>query len=71
MQFTINAQDEASRDAILNHIQSQFPDAVWNRDLSTAEAYLEVHGIPDDAEHAAQVIRSIEETGFEGTWLKK
>lgn len=70
MLFTVNAQDEASRDALLNHVQSQFPNAMWNHDLQTADGWLEVHGIPENAESAAQVIKSIEETGFKGAWVE-
>ncbi|MDE5842700.1 MAG: hypothetical protein K2H35_03055 [Muribaculaceae bacterium] len=71
MLFTVNAQDEASRDALLNHVQNQFPNARWSEDLHTADRYLEVHGIPEDAESAAQVLKGIEETGFEGAWVKR
>lgn len=70
MLFTVSAQDEASRDALLNHVQTQFPNAMWNESLSTADRYLEVHGIPEDADAAAQVLKSIEETGFSGAWVK-
>ncbi len=70
MLFTVNAQEEASRDALLNHVQSQFPNARWNSDLQTADRYLEVHGIPEDAETAAKVVKSIEETGFKGAWVE-
>lgn len=71
MLFTVNAHDEATRDALLNHLQTQFPNARWNNNLQTADSYLEVHGIPEDAETAAQVIRSIEETGFKGAWVQR
>lgn len=71
MLFTINAQDEASRDALLNHLQQQFPNAIWNHRLTTTDSYLEVHGIPEDAANAARVIKGIEETGFKGTWIQQ
>lgn len=71
MLFTVNAQDEAARDALLNHVQTQFPNARWNADLQTADRYLEVYGIPEDAEAAARVVKSIEETGFKGAWVER
>ncbi len=71
MLFTVNAQDEATRDAVLNHVQNQFPNARWNSTLQTADSYLEVHGIPEDGDSAAQVIKSIEETGFKGAWVQR
>lgn len=71
MLFTVNAQDEASRDALLNHIQEQFPNSRWQKDLTTTDQYLEVHGIPEDADSAAQVLKGIAETGFEGAWVKR
>lgn len=71
MLFTVNAHDEATRDALLNHVQTQFPNARWNNNLQTADTWLEVHGIPENAEAAAQVIKSIEETGFKGAWVQR
>lgn len=71
MLFTVNAHDEATRDALLNHVQSQFPNAQWHNNLQTADSWLEVHGIPEDAAAAAQVIKSIEETGFKGAWVQR
>lgn len=71
MLFTVNAQDEASRDALLNHMQTQFPNAHWNSDIQGADIYLEVHGIPENAESAIRVIKGIEETGFNGAWVER
>lgn len=71
MLFETNSQDPAMRDALLNHVQTRFPNAKWNEDLQTANSWLEVHGIPEDAEHAAQVIKAIEETGFKGSWVQR
>lgn len=71
MLFTVNAQDEAARDALLNHVQRQFPNARWSEDLQTADRYLEVHGIPEDPATAQQVLKGIEETGFKGAWVRR
>ncbi len=38
-------------------------------DLTTADKVLEAHGIPEDADTAAQVVKTIEETGFKGSWI--
>lgn len=51
-------------------MNKKFPNAEWSLDLDSADKELEVHGIPEDAETAAQVIKTLEETGFKGSWLR-
>lgn len=71
MKFKTNAKCEGCSKAIINGLQSKFPDAQLSLDLNSADRVLEVHGIPEDAEHAAQIERAIEETGFKGSWLNQ
>lgn len=71
MRFKTNAQCEHCKKTILDRVHKLFPDAQWNLDLQNADKVLEVHGIPEDAAHAAQVIKTLEETGFEGAWIQQ
>lgn len=69
MQFKTNAKCAGCSSAILNAMQTKFPNEKWTLDLNTADKVLECHGVPDDAEKAAQVIKTLEETGFKGSWI--
>jgi hypothetical protein len=69
MQFKTNAKCAGCSSAILNAMQTRFPNEKWTLDLNTADKVLECHGVPDDAEKAAQVIKTLEETGFKGSWI--
>lgn len=71
MQFKTNAKCEHCSQTILDKMRSKFPDAQWSLDLETADKVLEGHGIPEDAEHAAQVEAAIAETGFRGSWIRR
>lgn len=71
MKFTTNAKCEGCKDTILTAVKGQFPNAEWDLNLESADKVLEVHGIPEDAQHAAQVIKTIEETGFKGSWIQQ
>lgn len=71
MKFSTNARCGGCKAAIGKAISEKFPNAEWDLDLNTADKVLEIHGIPEDAEHAAQVIKTIEETGFKGAWLDR
>lgn len=71
MQFKTNAECENCSSRILSAVRSKFPDAEWSLDLSTADKVLQAHGMPEDAEKAAQVVRTIEETGFKGSWITR
>ncbi len=70
MKFKTNAKCGGCQTAILNAMQSKFPNAQWSMDLNSVDKILEVHGLPEDAEHAAQVEKTLEETGFKGSWLR-
>ena len=70
MKFTTNAKCGGCKAAILNAMQAKFPNAQWDLDLTTADKMLEVHGIPEDAATAAQIEKTLEETGFKGSWIK-
>ena len=57
--------------AILPKMKQNFPNAEWSMDLDNADKLLECHGIPEDAATAAQVIKTLKETGFEGSWIRE
>lgn len=71
MKFKTNAKCAHCEATILGKMRSQFPDAQWSMDLNSADKVLEVHGLPEDAEHAAKVEAAIAETGFRGAWLQQ
>lgn len=56
---------------LLANLRSRFPNAQLAMNLDEANKVLEVHGIPEDSEHAAQVEAAIEETGFKGAWVTR
>ncbi|MDE7462331.1 MAG: hypothetical protein K2M88_04130 [Muribaculaceae bacterium] len=70
MLFTTNAQNAADKALILDRANKIFPNAEWDLDLEKEDKVLQVHGIPEDAEHAAQVIKTLKETGFDGSWVQ-
>ncbi len=70
MKFKTNARCAGCKAAILKAINRQFPNANWDLDLDNVDKVLEVHGIPEDAETASQVIKTLEETGFQGSWIR-
>lgn len=69
MKFKTNAKCAGCSTAILGAVRSRFPNQEWSLDLSTEDKVLEMHGVPDDAEKAAQVVKTIEGTGFKGSWI--
>ncbi len=71
MQFKTNAKCGHCSQTILDKMRSTFPDAQWSLNLETADKVLECHGLPEDAEHAAQVEAAIAETGFRGSWIQR
>lgn len=71
MKFKTNARCAGCRTAIFDAMSKKFPNAEWSMDLDSEDKILEVHGIPEDAEHAAQVVKTIEETGFKGSWIQQ
>ena len=70
MKFKTTAKCEGCKAAILEAMQERFPNAQWSMDIDNADKILEVHGIPENAETAAEVMKTLEETGFKGTWLR-
>lgn len=71
MKFKTNAKCGGCKSAILDAVTKKFPNAQWNLNLDSADKVLEVHGIPEDAATAAQIEKTIEETGFKGSWLRE
>ncbi|MBD5205681.1 MAG: heavy metal transport/detoxification protein [Bacteroides sp.] len=69
MKFKTDASCGHCKATILKAMQAKFPNAEWNLDLEHADKILEVHGLPENAENAAMVEKTLEETGFKGTWL--
>lgn len=69
MKFKTNARCEGCKARILEAMNNKFPNARWNMDLENADKILEAHGMPEDPDAAAQVVKVLEETGFKGTWL--
>ena len=69
MKFKTNAKCEGCSTTILAGMKKNFPNAEWSLDLNSADKVLECHGLPEDAEHAAQVEAAIAETGFNGSWI--
>ena len=71
MQFKTNASCGHCKKMILERGHKLFPDAQWDLDLTDADKVLRVHGIPEDSEHAEQVIKALQEIGFEGSWIQQ
>lgn len=69
MKFKTNAKCGGCSSTILKGVRAKFPDQEWSLDLDSADKVLEMHGVPDDPEKAAQVEKAIAETGFKGSWL--
>lgn len=71
MNFKTNAKCKDCEAAISLTVKRKFPDAQLNFELQNSNKVLQVHGIPEDSEHAAQVESAIKEAGFEGAWLTR
>ncbi len=71
MKFKTNARCAGCKARILEAMNNKFPNAQWDMDLEDADKVLEVHGIPENAESAAEVVKTLEETGFKGSWLQQ
>ncbi len=70
MIFSTNAKCAGCENAILAKMNEQFPNYRWSMNLNHADKILECHGIPDNAEEAAKIIKTLEETGFKGSWIQ-
>lgn len=71
MVFKTNARCQGCSTAILDAMRKKFPNGEWSMDLTDADKVLKVHGIPEDANTAAEVVKTLEETGFKGSWLQR
>lgn len=71
MKFKTNARCSGCKARILEAMNDKFPNAQWDMDLEDADKILEVHGVPENAETAAEVVKTLEETGFKGSWLQQ
>lgn len=71
MKFKTNARCAGCKSAIMSAVQNKFPDMEWSMDIDGIDKVLECHGIPDNEERAAQIIKTIEETGFKGSWIRQ
>lgn len=71
MKFKTNARCAGCKARILEAMNNKFPNAQWDMDLEDADKVLEVHGIPENTESAAEVVKTLEETGFKGSWLQQ
>lgn len=71
MQFKTNARCQGCSAAILKAMSDKFPNARWSMDLESADKILEGHGLPENAETAAQVEKTLAETGFKGSWIER
>ena len=70
MEIKTNAKCAGCSSAIIGAVKKQFPDADLNLDLQSVDKVLHIHGIPEDADTAARVVKTIEETGFQASWLR-
>lgn len=71
MDFKTNAKCKECASAITLAVKRKFPNAELNIELENSDKVLHVHGIPEDAEHAAEVENAIKEAGFRGAWLTR
>ena len=71
MKFKTNARCAGCKSAIMSAVQNKFPDMEWSMDIDDIDKVLECQGIPDNEERAAQIIKTIEETGFKGSWIRQ
>ena len=69
MKFKTNARCGGCKAAIMEAVKRRFPDLQWDMEVESADKVLECHGVPDDAAKAAEIIKTIEETGFKGSLL--
>ena len=71
MKFKTNAKCAGCSTTILGAVRAKFPNQEWSLDLNSADKVLEMHGVPDDAAMAAEVEKTVAETGFKGSWLRQ
>lgn len=56
---------------IIKAVRKKFPDAELKFETENTDKVLQVHGLPEDSEHAAQVESAIKEAGFHGAWVSQ
>lgn len=71
MEFKTNAKCAGCSTAIIGALKNKFPNAELNLDLESADKVLHVHGIPENEETASLIEKTIQETGFQGSWLRR
>lgn len=71
MKFKTNAKCAGCVGAITGAVKNVFPNAELSMDLESADKLLHVHGIPENDENAAKIVKAIEETGFQGSYLTR
>lgn len=71
MDFKTNAKCAGCVAEITGTLKAKFPDGKFQIDLESADKVLHVHGVPEDSEHAAQIVNAIEEAGFKGAWITR
>lgn len=71
MKFKTNAQCEHCMASIEKAVRNKFPDAELKFEIENTDKVLNVHGVPEDSEHAARIESAIKEAGFEGAWIER
>lgn len=71
MKFKTNAKCEDCMADILKAVRRKFPDAELKFELENSDKVLQVHGIPEDSNHVAQVESAIKEAGYQGAWISQ
>ena len=71
MKFKTNAKCAGCSAAIQAAVTKKFPNAQLKLDLESTDKVLEVHGVPESSETAAQIESAIQEAGFKGAWLTR
>ena len=71
MDFKTNAKCAGCSTAIIGAVRNKFPNAELSLDLENTDKVLHVHGIPENAENAAMIEKTIQEAGFQGAWIER
>lgn len=71
MRFKTNAKCSDCMADIITAVRRKFPDAELKFELENSDKVLQLHGIPEDSEHAAQVESAIKEAGYQGAWISQ
>lgn len=71
MRFKTNAKCSDCMADIITAVRRKFPDAELKFELENSDKVLQLHGIPEDSKHAAQVESAIKEAGYQGAWISQ